>query len=109
LKETGAAARRRLAGYAVLEAAAGTYRGSLPVRQRLQMTFITAAAMPRLIARAGVGRRDGKMLPSNAAAPAGAGVLSVRVFPAAPVRLSGPSARRRPGRTAGNEQPPDSK
>jgi hypothetical protein len=39
-------------------------------------TFITATAMPRLIALAEIELRDGKMLPSNAAALAGAGVLS---------------------------------
>jgi hypothetical protein len=73
------------------------------------MTFITATAMPLLIALAEIGLRDGKMLPSNAAALVGAGVLSVRVFPAAAVRLSGPSAPLRAGRPAGAEQPPDSK
>jgi hypothetical protein len=65
------------------------YRGSLPVRQRVQMTLITATAMPLLIALAEIGLRDGKMLPSNAAALVGAGVLSVLVFPAAAARLSG--------------------
>ena len=51
--------------------------------------------------RAGIGPRDGKMLPSDAAAPAGAGFLSVLVFPAArkgfrPVSgpAAGPAGRR---------------
>jgi hypothetical protein len=53
--------------------------------------------------------RDGKILPSNAAALAGVDVLSVLVFPAAAVRLSGPSAPLRRARPAGAEQPSDSK
>jgi Kef-type K+ transport system membrane component KefB len=85
------------------------YRGSLPVRQRVQMTFITATGMPLLIALAEIGLRDGKMLPSNAAALVGAGVLSVLVFPAAAVRLSGPEPGARTRRPAGAEVPSDSK
>jgi len=52
------------------------------------MTFITATAMPLLIALAEIGLQDGKMLPSNAAAIVGAGVLSVLVFPAVAVALT---------------------
>jgi Kef-type K+ transport system membrane component KefB len=58
------------------------YGRVLPVRQRLEMTFITATTMPLLIALAEIGLRDGVMLPSNAAALVGAGVVSVLVFPA---------------------------
>jgi Kef-type K+ transport system membrane component KefB len=58
------------------------YRRVLPVRQRAEMTFITATALPLLVALAEIGLRDGKMLPSNAAALVGAGALSVLVFPA---------------------------
>jgi Kef-type K+ transport system membrane component KefB len=58
------------------------YRRVLPLSQRVEMTFITATAMPLLIALAEIGLQDGKMLPSNAAAMVGAGVLSVLVFPA---------------------------
>jgi len=58
------------------------YRRVLPLRQRVEMTFITATALPLLVALAEIGLRDGKMLPSNAAALVGAGVLSVLVFPA---------------------------
>jgi hypothetical protein len=54
----------------------------LPLRQRVEMTFITATALPLLVALAEIGLRDGKMLPSNAAALVGAGALSVLVFPA---------------------------
>ena len=71
------------------------YRRVLPLRQRAEMTFITATAMPLLVALAEIGLRDGKMLPSNAAALVGAGVLSVLVFPAVATALAkagGPGA-----------------
>ncbi len=57
------------------------YRRWLPVRQRAQMTFITATTMPLLIAIAAIGMQDGVMLPANAAALVGAGALSVLIFP----------------------------
>jgi len=57
------------------------YARVLPFRQRLEMTFITATTMPLLIALAEIGLQDGVMLPSNAAALVGAGVLSVLIFP----------------------------
>jgi len=64
------------------------YRKVLAVRERIEMTFITATAMPLLIALAEIGLQDGRMLPSNAAALVGAGVLSVLVYPAIAVGLS---------------------
>jgi hypothetical protein len=60
------------------------------------MTFITATALPLLVALAEIGLRDGKMLPSNAAALVGAGALSVLVFPAIATAM----ARTDRGRTA---------
>ena len=63
------------------------YRKVLPLRKRVEMTFITATAMPLLVALAEIGLRDGKMLPSNAAALVGAGVLSVLVYPAVAIAL----------------------
>ena len=64
------------------------YRRVLPLRQRVEMTFITATALPLLVALAEIGLRDGKMLPSNAAALVGAGALSVLVFPAVATALA---------------------
>jgi Kef-type K+ transport system membrane component KefB len=64
------------------------YRRVLPLRQQVEMTFITATALPLLIALAEIGLRDGKMLPSNAAALVGAGVVSVLVFPAVAAALA---------------------
>jgi Kef-type K+ transport system membrane component KefB len=58
------------------------YLKVLPFRKRLEMTFITATTMPLLIALAEIGERDGVMLPANAAALVGAGVVSVLVYPA---------------------------
>ena len=72
------------------------YRKELPVRQRVEMTFITATALPLLVALAEIGLRDGKMLPANAAAIVGAGVLSVLVFPAVATALA-----RKEGRAQG--------
>ena len=63
------------------------YRRALPVRQRVEMTFITATTLPLLIALAEIGLQDGVMLPATAAALVGAGVLSVLVFPLVAVRL----------------------
>ena len=63
------------------------YRRALPVRQRVEMTFITATTLPLLIALVEIGQRDGVMLPATAAALVGAGVLSVLVFPLIAVRL----------------------
>jgi Kef-type K+ transport system membrane component KefB len=58
------------------------YARVLPFRERLEMTFVTATTMPLLIAIAAIGLSDGVMLPSNAAALVGAGVVSVLVYPA---------------------------
>jgi Kef-type K+ transport system membrane component KefB len=63
------------------------YRHALPARQRVEMTFITATTLPLLIALVEIGQRDGVMLPANAAALVGAGVLSVLVYPLIAVGL----------------------
>jgi Kef-type K+ transport system membrane component KefB len=63
------------------------YRRALGVRQRVEMTFITATTLPLLIALAEIGEQDGIMLPATAAALVGAGVLSVLVYPLIAVGL----------------------
>jgi Kef-type K+ transport system membrane component KefB len=63
------------------------YRRALPVRQRAEMTFITATSLPLLIALAEIGQQDGVMLPATAAALEGAGVLSVLIYPLVAVGL----------------------
>jgi cation transporter-like permease len=62
--------------------------------QRLQMMFITATALPLLVALAEIGLRNGTMLPENASALVGAGVLSVIVYPAVAVAIGARHAAR---------------
>jgi Kef-type K+ transport system membrane component KefB len=64
------------------------YRHDLPMRGRVQMMLLTATALPMLVALAAIGLESGTMLPENAAALVGAGVLSVIVFPAVAVSLA---------------------
>lgn len=54
------------------------------------MTLLTATALPLLVALAHIGLESGHMLPENAAALVGAGVLSVIVFPAIAVVVARP-------------------
>jgi Kef-type K+ transport system membrane component KefB len=69
------------------------YRNDLPLRGRVQMVLLSATALPLLVALAHVGMDSGAMLPENAAALVGAGVLSVMVFPALAVRIARAGAR----------------
>jgi len=70
------------------------YRRALSMTQRLQMMFITATALPLLVALAEIGLRNGTMLPENASALVGAGVLSVIVYPAVAVAIGARRAAR---------------
>jgi Kef-type K+ transport system membrane component KefB len=63
------------------------YRRDLGLNQRLQLTLLTATALPLLVALAEIGLSTGHMLPENAAALVGAGVLSVMIFPGLAVAL----------------------
>jgi Kef-type K+ transport system membrane component KefB len=65
------------------------YRRDLPPAQRVQVMFLTATALPLLVALAEIGLRNGTMLRENAAALVGAGALSVLVFPMAAVAIEG--------------------
>jgi Kef-type K+ transport system membrane component KefB len=73
------------------------YRRALPLTQRLQMIFITATSLPLLVALAEIGLRNGTMLPENAAALVGAGVLSVIFYPAVAVAIGSRRAASAPG------------
>jgi Kef-type K+ transport system membrane component KefB len=64
------------------------YRRDLPAAQRVQLMFVTATALPLLVALAEIGLRNGTMLKENAAALVGAGVLSVLVFPMVAVAIA---------------------
>ncbi|WP_138731773.1 cation:proton antiporter [Modestobacter excelsi] len=63
------------------------YRGVLPPRQRAQTALVSATALPVLVALTEIGLRSGTMLPENAAALVGAGVLTVLLLPALVVAL----------------------
>ena len=63
------------------------YRKDLPAPRRVQMMLLTATALPLLVALTEIGLQNGSMLPENAAALVGAGVLSVAIFPLLAVRL----------------------
>ena len=87
---------RLLVFFALLLAVRGApallvYRTTLPVRQRIEMTFLTATALPLLVALSEIGIDSGVMLPENAAALVGAGVLSIAIFPLIATRLHRPT------------------
>ena len=63
------------------------YRPALPRPQRLELVFLMATALPLLVALSEIGLETGEMLPENAAALVGAGVLSVLVFPGIAVAI----------------------
>ena len=63
------------------------YRRALPMHERVELALFTATALPLLVALAEIGLSTGEMLPQNAAALVGAGVLSVLVFPGLAVAL----------------------
>jgi Kef-type K+ transport system membrane component KefB len=63
------------------------YRRDLPAAQRVETMFLTATALPLLVALAEIGLRNGTMLRENAAALVGAGALSVLVFPMVAVAI----------------------
>lgn len=63
------------------------YRSALPRPQRFELVFLLATALPLLVALSEIGLQSGIMLPQNAAALVGAGVLSVLVFPAVAVGI----------------------
>ncbi len=87
------------------------YRRVLPLRQRAEMTFITATTMPLLIALAEIGLSDGVMIPANAAALVGAGTLSVLIYPLVAIavaRTAGGNGGRPTGPArAGSQSQPD--
>ena len=63
------------------------YGGLLPPRERVQLGLLAGTALPLLVAITEIGLRNGTMLPANAAALVGAGVVSVLIFPAVAMAL----------------------
>jgi Kef-type K+ transport system membrane component KefB len=84
------------------------YRTALPFKQRVELVFLVATALPLLVALSAIGLETGTMLPENAAALVGAGVLSVLVFPAAAVRIHRRIARSQGGLSDVRPEPPPS-
>ena len=80
------------------------YRHQLPLRGRIQMMLLTATALPLLVALAEIGLASGTMLPENAAALVGAGVLSVVVYPAVAVGLGRAAGRPNLDPTVGSDR-----
>jgi Kef-type K+ transport system membrane component KefB len=78
------------------------YRRDLPAVQRVELMFLTATALPLLVALAEIGLRNGTMLRENAAALVGAGALSVLVFPMVAVAIE---RRRRAGEGPATDAP----
>jgi len=72
------------------------YRRALPLRSRFEMTLLTATALPLLVALSHIGLANGTMLPENAAALVGAGMLSVLVFPGIALAIRRREDRREP-------------
>jgi Kef-type K+ transport system membrane component KefB len=71
------------------------YRRALAMRERTQLMFFTATTLPLIVALTEIGLNNGTMLPENAAALVGAGVLSVLVFPFVAVSIDRPDERAR--------------
>ena len=63
------------------------YRKALPRVERVELAFLVSTALPLLVALSKIGLESGHMLPENAAALVGAGVLSVLVYPAIAVAI----------------------
>lgn len=57
------------------------FRRELPMSERLQLMFLSATALPLIVAIAEISMTNGTMLGENGAALVGAGALSVAVFP----------------------------
>ena len=66
------------------------YRRALPLRERTQLLLCAATTLPLIVALTQIGLASGTMLPENAAALVGAGVLSVLFFPLVAVLLDRP-------------------
>jgi Kef-type K+ transport system membrane component KefB len=69
------------------------YRHALAMRERTQLMLFTATTLPLIVALTEIGLNNGTMLPENAAALVGAGVLSVLVFPFVAVSMNRPDER----------------
>jgi Kef-type K+ transport system membrane component KefB len=70
------------------------YRREVPRRQRLPLALLSATGLPLIVVITTIGVAEGRMLPANAAALVGAGILSVLLYPmTAKALLGAPQAR----------------
>jgi Kef-type K+ transport system membrane component KefB len=67
------------------------YRRDLPRRQRLPLALLSATGLPLIVVITTIGVSEGRMVPANAAALVGAGMLSVLLYPLAAKALLGPA------------------
>ncbi len=82
------------------------YRAVLDWRERTQTALVTATALPVLVALTEIGLRNRTMLPENAAALVGAGVLTVLLLPALAVALGRSEGGADPASVPAGESPP---
>jgi Kef-type K+ transport system membrane component KefB len=57
------------------------YRGDLPKRQVMPLALLSSTGLPLVVVITTIGVSEGRMLPENAAALVGAGMLSVLLYP----------------------------
>lgn len=63
------------------------YRRVLPQVQRVPLALFSATGLPLIVVITAIGTAEGRILPENAAALVGAGMVSVLIFPAAGLRM----------------------
>jgi len=63
------------------------YRRVLPKVERVPLALFSATALPLIVVITAIGTAEGRILPENAAALVGAGIVSVLLFPATGLRL----------------------
>lgn len=74
-------------------ASALLYHRHLVRRDRLALALFSATSLPLIVVIASIGKATGRLLPENAAALVGAGILSVLIFPLLALMLRGRDAR----------------
>jgi Kef-type K+ transport system membrane component KefB len=63
------------------------YKRDLPTSERVPLALFSATGLPLIVVITTIGVSEGRMLPENAAALVGAGMLSVLLFPAIGLRM----------------------
>lgn len=76
------------------------YRKDVPRPDRLPLMLTSATALPLVVAVTEIGLAEGHMLPENAAALVGAGMVSVLLFPLIAIQLRGKRLAKNPAEAA---------